>query len=174
MRFTGVWMGQDLDEIFKLLLWFLRRLLMLFKLIFVGDGRSWRLNWLWLIPVFLNWLLLKLLGVFSVSLHRVDFLALNNLILLLLDEVVLRLEFLVEVWAYSREFKCFRDVPSFKSLSYLLFEHYQFIFHFWVNVSFFIGWPKSPKSITFDVALFRFLLNTKNVFPKLLKDILSL
>lgn len=122
----------------------------------------------------MNLLLLELLGLLCVSLHRVNFLPLDDLVFLLLDEVVLRLDFLVEVGAYSWEFKGLWHISRFKSLSYLLFENHKFILHFRVYISFLIGGPKSPKSIAFNIPMFRFLLLAKNVFPKLLKDVLPL
>ena len=76
--------------------------------------------------------------------------------------------------ASSREGKSILDVTSLKTLSDLLFENYEFIFHFRIDISLLVGGPKAPKSIADDVAEPRLLLFSENIMPQLGQDISSL
>ena len=161
-NFVRLRRAQYLYQVVKLLLRLLRGLLL--HLILVGYSRRRSLNRLRLISILLELLLLKLLTMFGFSLHRVDLLSLNHLVFLLLYEVILGLNFLVEAGANPWELERLRNIPSFESLGYFLFEHNELFLHFWVYVPLLVSWPKSPKSIAFDVTGLGLLLDTKNIF----------
>lgn len=76
--------------------------------------------------------------------------------------------------ANSRKLKIIVNFFIFKSLFDFLFKNNKFILHLWIDVSFFIRWPKSPKSITNNISKSGFLFFSKNIFSQLNQDLLPL
>jgi hypothetical protein len=79
----------------------------------------------------------------------------------------------VEGTSDSWELEASCNFPTFESLLYLFLENNQFVLHLRVNVPLLVAGPKSPKSITNDIAEACLFLS-KYVLPQLCEDILPL
>lgn len=89
-------------------------------------------------------------------------------------KVIFVVQLLVKLRAYTGKFKWCWDVPCFESACNLFLENDKFVFHLWVDISFFVCWPKSPERVCDDVSLLCLLLNAKDVVPELLENLLPL
>ena len=95
-------------------------------------------------------------------------------LLLLLEEAVLVLQFLVEGRPYSRECKVLWNFSFFKASFDFVFENYKLLLHFRVDISLLVSGPKSPEGIANDISLGRLHLLAEYVLSKLQKDVLPL
>ena len=93
---------------------------------------------------------------------------------LLFNEVVLLRELLVKARSNPRKFKLVRYLFFLEAFFDFVFEGYELVLHLRVDVPVIICGPKTPESITYDIAISSFLLHPEYVLSQLQKDILSL